>query len=75
MVGKATKKQKITKKEDDTEDDKDDEKNEEEFARTTTRSGKLYSRLSRGHFATMSMLKKVHWKLFSMEPTMYIVGE
>jgi hypothetical protein len=45
------------------------------FARTTTRTGKLYSRLNRGHYATLAMLKKVHHKLFSMEPTMYVIGE
>ena len=46
-----------------------------EVDRGTTRSGALFTRQSRGHYESMSVLRKVHKKLFLLEPTFYIIGE
>jgi hypothetical protein len=48
---------------------------EEEVPRGRTRSGAIFTRQSRGHYDSLAALKKVHYKLFLLEPTFYMVGE
>ena len=48
---------------------------EEEFDRGKTRSGAVFTRQSRGHYESIDILKKVHKKLFLLEPTFYLIGK
>jgi hypothetical protein len=49
------------------------EAEESDLARGRTRGGKLFTRQSRGHYATLTQLRKAHPKLFSLEPSFYLV--
>lgn len=46
----------------------------EDLARGRTRSGALFTRQSRGHYASVAELKRAHPKVFSPEPSFYVVG-
>jgi hypothetical protein len=46
---------------------------EEDIARGRTRGGRLFTRQSRGHYDTLAQVRKAHPKLFSMEPSFYLV--
>ena len=47
----------------------------EAVARGRTRTGKLFTRQSRGNYSSLAELRRAHKKIFSMDPSFCLLGE